>query len=155
MSAEPRIAELGLVLPELAPAPPNRAPAVRTGNLLYTSGHGPVERADGSRLKGKVGSDLTLDEGYQAARETGLALLSAIRAELGTLDRVVQVVKVLGMVNCAPGMNQTSKVVDGCSNLFVEVFGPVAGRGARSAVGMAELPLDFPVEIEVVLEIGD
>ncbi len=128
---------------------------VRTGDLLYTSGHGPAARADGSTLSGKVGRDLTIEQGYEAGRLTGLALLSTIRHELGSLDQVARVVKVLGMVNCAPGMNQTSKVVDGCSDLFVEVFGPAIGKHARSAVGMAELPLDFPVEIEVIVEVRD
>jgi enamine deaminase RidA (YjgF/YER057c/UK114 family) len=128
---------------------------VRTGNLLFLSGHGPAAPADGSTLAGKVGADLTVEEGYEAGRLTGLALLATIRDAVGSLDRVRRVVKVLGMVNCAPGMNQTPRVVDGCSDLFIEVFGPEVGRHARSAVGMAELPLDFPVEIEAVLEVGD
>jgi enamine deaminase RidA (YjgF/YER057c/UK114 family) len=154
MSAQDRIAELGLTLPAPSAGSANRVGAVRTGDLLYTSGHGPLPLADGSTLAGKVGTDLTVEQGYEAARRTGLALLATIHAELGSLDRVTRVVKVLGMVNCAPGMNQTSRVVDGCSDLFVEVFGPQIGRHARSAVGMAELPLDFPVEIEVIVEIG-
>ncbi len=154
MSAEARLSELGLELPVAAQGSSNRAAAVVTGSLLYTSGHGPAPRADGSILSGKVGRDLTLEEGYEAGRLTGLALLGTVRAELGSLDRVVQVVKVLGMVNVAPGFNQTSGVVDGFSDLMVEVFGPDRGRHARSAVGMAELPLDFPVEIEAVIEIA-
>lgn len=153
MSAEERVTELGLTLPSPTAGSSNRVGAVRTGDLLYTSGHGPAPLPDGSTLQGKVGLDLTVEQGYEAARRTGLALLGTIRGELGSLDRVRRVVKVLGMVNCAPGMNQTSRVVDGCSDLFVEVFGPVMGRHARSAVGMAELPLDFPVEIEVILEV--
>lgn len=154
MTAEARIQELGLQLPAPTLGSANRVGAVRTGALVYTSGHGPAARADGSTLSGKVGRDLTLDEGYEAGRLTGLALLATIRDAVGSLDRVQRVVKVLGMVNCAPGMNQTSRVVDGCSDLFVEVFGPEVGRHARSAVGMAELPLDFPVEIEVIVEVA-
>jgi enamine deaminase RidA (YjgF/YER057c/UK114 family) len=153
MSAESRLDELGLTLPPANTGSPNRAGAVRTGNLLYLSGHGPAPRADGTTPSGKVGSDLTVDEGYEAARLTGLALLGTIRGELGSLDRVARIVKILGMVNCAPGMNQTSRVVDGCSDLFIEIFGVERARSARSAVGMAELPLDFPVEIEVIVEI--
>jgi len=155
MSADARITELGLILPTPGTPPPSRRSTVRTGNLLYTSGYGPVARPDGTRLQGKVGRELTVDEGYQAGRECGLVLLAAIRDALGTLDRVVRVVKVLGMVNVAPGMNQTPRVVDGCSDLFLDVFGPEIGPHARSAVGVAELPLDFPVEIEVILEIRD
>jgi len=155
MTAETRLTELGLILPAPATGSTSRVATVRTGNLLYTSGHGPSVRADGSTLAGKVGTDLTLDQGYEAGRLTGLALLGTIRDALGSLDRVARVVKVLGMVNCAPGMNQTSRVVDGCSELFIEVFGTEVGRHARSAVGVSELPLDFPVEIEVILEVRD
>ena len=155
MSADARIAELGLVLPDPGTPPPARRNAVRTGNLLYTSGAGPVERPDGTRLQGKLGRDLTVEEGYQAARETALVLLGIIRRELGTLDRVTRVVKVLGMVNVAPGFNKTPEVMNGFSELFYEVFGPEVGPHARSAVGVAELPIDFPVEVEVILEIRD
>jgi enamine deaminase RidA (YjgF/YER057c/UK114 family) len=155
MTAEARIAELGLTLPPPTAGSSSRVATVRTGNLLYTSGHGPAARDDGSTMSGKVGSDLTLEQGYEAGRLTGLAILGTLRDALGSLDRVVRMVKVLGMVNCAPGMNQTSRVVDGCSDLFVEVFGPEIGRHARSAVGVYELPLDFPVEIEVIFEIRD
>ncbi len=155
MTAETRLTDLGLTLPTPATGSTSRVATVRTGNLLYTSGHGPSVRADGSMLAGKVGTDLTLDQGYEAGRLTGLALLGTIRDALGSLDRVTRVVKVLGMVNCAPGMNQTSRVVDGCSELFIEVFGTEVGRHARSAVGVFELPLDFPVEIEVILEVRD
>lgn len=153
MGADARIAELGLTLPEPSQGNRNRVPCVRTGDLLYTSGHGPAVREDGRVLSGKIGFDLTPEEGNEAGRLTGLALLASIRSELGSLDRVRQVVKVLGMVNCSPGFNGTSGVVDGCSDLLVDVFGPDIGRHARSAVGMAELPLDFPVEIEMILEV--
>jgi enamine deaminase RidA (YjgF/YER057c/UK114 family) len=99
--------------------------------------------------RGKVGADLTLEEAYEAARATGLAILTTLRDELGSLDRIERIVKVLGMVNCAPGFNQTPAVINGCSDLLVEVFGD-AGKHARSAVGMAELPFDIPVEIELI-----
>ena len=155
MSAEARVAELGLVLPTPSTPPPARRNAVRTGNLLYTSGAGPVERADGTRLQGKVGRDLTVEEGYEAARETAIVLLGVIRDALGSLDRVTRVVKVLGMVNVAPGFNNTPQVMNGFSELFYDVFGPEIGAHARSAVGVAELPIDFPVEIEVILEVRD
>jgi enamine deaminase RidA (YjgF/YER057c/UK114 family) len=154
MTAESRLAELGIDLPGPTTGTANRAGVVRSGNHLYLSGHGPVPTADGTILSGKVGADLTSEQGYEAGRLTGLALLGTIRAELGSLDRVTRVVKLLGMVNVAPGFNQTSGVVDGCSDLMVEVFGSEIGRHARSAVGMAELPLDFPVEIEAIVEIA-
>ena len=109
-------------------------------------------RPDGTIVTGKVGRDLDADAGRAAARLTGLQLLATMRAELGSLDRVGRVVKILGMVNGAPGFNRTPQVIDGCSELFIEVFGE-AGRGARSAVGMAELPFDIAVEIEAVVEI--
>ena len=155
MSAEARIIELGLTLPPPPAGTASRVATVRTGSLLYTSGHGPAAGRDGHVPSGKVGSDLSLDEGYDAGRLTGLAILGTLRDALGSLDRVSRVVKVLGMVNCAPGMNQTSRVVDGCSELFLDVFGPDIGRHARSAVGVFELPLDFPVEIEVIVEVRD
>jgi enamine deaminase RidA (YjgF/YER057c/UK114 family) len=141
---EARLAELGIELP--APAQPggNYVPAKRHGDTLYLSGHGPTEPT------GKVGTDLTLEQAYEAARQTGLLLLAALRAELGSLDEVKSIVKLLGMVNCAPGFNNTPGVINGCSDLLVEVFGEEIGRGARSAVGMAELPFDIPVEIELI-----
>jgi enamine deaminase RidA (YjgF/YER057c/UK114 family) len=153
VSVDDRLAELELELPEpFAPAG-NYAAAVRTGSLLYLSGAGPA-RPDGSFVRGKVGDTIDLDTAVDAARLTGLQLLAVMRRELGTLDRVQRVVKTLGMVNCAPGFNRTPQVIDGCSNLLVEVFGE-AGRGARSAVGMAELPFDIAVEIELVVEVAD
>ena len=153
MTVDRRLAELGIELP--TPFSPAGAyvPAVRTGNLVFLSGAGPA-RADGSMVTGKVGRDLDVAEGKAAARLVGLQLLAALQVELGSLDRVARVVKVLGMVNCAPGFNRTPTVIDGCSELFIEVFGE-NGRGARSAVGMAELPFDIAVEIEAVVEIND
>lgn len=153
MTPEARLVELGIELP--TPFGPGGAyvPAVRTGNLVYLSGAGPI-RSDGSKVTGKVGRDLDLAEAKEAARLVGLQLLASLRAELGSLDRVDRLVKVLGMVNCAPGFNQTPPVIDGCSELFIEVFGE-PGRGARSAVGMAELPFDIAVEIEAIVAVRD
>jgi enamine deaminase RidA (YjgF/YER057c/UK114 family) len=151
--AEAKLSELGITLPGPAGGSKTRVPAVRTGNLVFLSGHGPAAGEDGKVGAGKCGRDFTAEEGYAQARLTGLNLLRSLRDEVGSLDRVRRIVKVLGMVNCAPGFNKTSAVVDGASDLFVDVFGPEIGRHARSAVGMAELPLDFPVEIEMVVEV--
>jgi enamine deaminase RidA (YjgF/YER057c/UK114 family) len=153
MTAEQRLVELGIQLPEPFPPAGNYVGAVRTGSLVFLSGTGPV-RADGSVITGKVGDTVDLEAAVDAARLTGLQLLAGLRRELGTLNRVRRVVKTLGMVNCAAGFNRTPQVIDGCSNLLVEVFGD-AGRGARSAVGMAELPFDIAVEIELVVEVDD
>ena len=150
MDVDGRLRELGIELP--APSTPagNYLPAVTAGDLVYLSGAGPV-RADGSLVTGKVGDGgLDVDAAREAARLTGLQLLAALRAELGDLGRVRQVVKLFGMVNCRPGFNRTPAVIDGCSEVLVEVLGD-RGRGARSAVGMAELPFDIPVEIEAVV----
>lgn len=152
-TAESRLAALGVDLPPPTGPGANRVPAVRTGNLVYLSGHGPAPGPDGRVAAGKVGRDHTEAEGYAIARLVGLGLLATLRAEIGSLDRVTRVVKVLGMVACPPEFTTMHKVIDGCSDLFVEVFGPEVGRHARSAVGMASLPLDFPVEIEVIVEI--
>lgn len=153
MSAEERLQELGIELPPPPEPMANYVRAKQVGNLLFVAGHGPARSADGTRFTGKVGRELTLEEGYQAARLTGLNLLASVRAELGSLDKVVQIVKVLGMVNCAPGFDQTPRVINGCSDLFVEIFGPAMGSHARAAVGMAELPNTIPVEIEMVVEV--
>ena len=149
---EARLAELGIELPD-TPAPvANYVPGVRTGNLLYLSGIGPAARADGTSPVGKVGRDLTVEQGYEAARLTGLNIISRMKGELGDLDKVKRVVKMLGMVNSDPAFNQQPAVVNGCSDLMVEVFGD-KGRHARSAVGLAALPNDIPVEIEVIVEV--
>jgi enamine deaminase RidA (YjgF/YER057c/UK114 family) len=153
MSAEARLKEKNLVLPT-APTPmANYVSAVRTGNLLFLAGHGPVRQADGSYPRGKVGKDLSVEQGYQVAREVGLNLLATTRTALGSLDRVKRVVKVLGMVNSAEGFGDQPKVINGFSDLMVEVFGEAIGKHARSAVGMAELPVGIPVEIEMILEV--
>ncbi|MEP7201909.1 MAG: RidA family protein [Ilumatobacteraceae bacterium] len=152
MSTQARLAELGIELPTLqSPAGLYRS-AVRVGNLLFCSGAGPM-RPDGGFVTGKVGSDLDLAQAREAARLVGLQLLAAMHGELGSLDAVSRIVKILGMVNCAPGFNNTPGVIDGCSELFIEVFGE-DGRGARSAVGMAELPFDISVEIEVIVQVN-
>ena len=151
---EARLAELGIELPETPPPIANYVPGVRTGNLVYLSGLGPASQADGTTPSGKVGRDLTTEEGYEAARLTGLNIISRMKGVVGDLDKVRQVVKLLGMVNCDPSFNQQPAVINGCSDLLVEVFGD-RGRHARSAVGMAGLPNDIPVEIEVIIEVED
>jgi enamine deaminase RidA (YjgF/YER057c/UK114 family) len=153
MGAEARLQELGIELPKPPEPVANYVRAKQVGSLLFVAGHGPAPDEGGRRVTGKVGGDLSVDEGYRAARLVGLNLLASVRAELGSLDRVKQIVKVLGMVNCAPGFDQTPRVINGCSDLFVEVFGEEAGRHARSAVGMAELPSTIPVEIEMIVEV--
>jgi len=152
VTAEARLSELGLELP---PAPEPKGvyrPLVIVGNLAYTSGHLPVG-SDGSIVTGRVGAELDQPAGYQAARQAGLGILATLRKELGSLDRVRRVVKVLGVVHCTAGFDRQPAVINGCSELFAEVFGPEMGVGARSAVGAGSLPLGVPVEIEAVFEV--
>ena len=151
MSIKNRLAELGISLPAVPEPMGNYVHAVRTGNLLFLSGKGP-KKAEGGVSTGKVGADVTLEQGYQDARSVGITLLAVMENELGSLDGVKQVVKVLGMVNSAPDFTDHPKVINGCSDLFVEVFGD-KGRHARSAVGMAALPGNITVEIEVIVEV--
>ncbi len=152
MSAEARIKEIGVALPPPPKPGGNYVPGVRVGNLLFLSGHGPG-RVDGvPSARGKVGRDLSIEDGYKVAREVGINLLGTAKALLGSLDKVKRVVKVLGMVNSAEGFGDQPKVINGFSDLMVEVFGE-HGRHARSAVGMAELPSGIPVEIEMILEV--
>jgi enamine deaminase RidA (YjgF/YER057c/UK114 family) len=152
MSAEARLKEKNITLPQQPTPMANYVSAVRTGNLLFLSGHGPIR--DGKpTARGKVGKDLSVEQGYQVAREVGLLLLSTTRAHLGSLDKVRRVVKVLGMVASAEGFGDHPKVINGCSDLMVEVFGEAVGKHARSAVGLAELPVGIPVEIEMILEV--
>ena len=151
---EARLVELGIELPDTPPPIANYVPGVRTGNLLYLSGLGPADPPGGAAPSGKVGSDLSAEEGYEAARLTGINIIARMKGELGDLDRVNRVVKLLGMVNSDPSFNQQPAVVNGCSDLLVEVFGD-KGRHARSAVGMASLPNDIPVEIEIIIEVAD
>jgi enamine deaminase RidA (YjgF/YER057c/UK114 family) len=152
MQAEARLKERNITLPKPATPVANYVGAVRVGNLLFVSGHGPL-RVDGKpSASGKLGRDLSVEQGYQVAREVGLNLLATTRAALGSLDKVKRVVKVLGMVNSAEGFGDQPKVINGFSDLMVEVFGD-AGKHARSAVGMAGLPASIPVEIEMILEV--
>jgi enamine deaminase RidA (YjgF/YER057c/UK114 family) len=152
MSAEKKLKELKIDLGTVSAPVANYVNAVRTGNLLYLAGKGPRPGPDGSRPKGKVGRDYTVEEAYQHARTVGLDLLAVMRAELGSLDKVKRVVKVLGMVNATPEFEDQPKVINGCSDLFVQVLGE-KGKHARSAVGMGSLPMGIPVEIEVIVEV--
>ena len=153
MSAEARLAELKLELPP-APKPMGvYKPVVVVGNLAYVSGHGPL-KPDLTLIKGRVGADLSLEEGKAAARQVGLAILASLRAHFGSLDRIKRVIKTLGMVNSAPDFLEHPKVINGCSELFAEIWGPDHGVGARSAVGLGPLPGDIAVEIEVIFELA-
>ena len=151
MSPEKRLKQLGLDLGTVSTPVANYVNAVRAGNLLFLAGKGP-RAVDGKRPQGKVGREYTAEEAYQHARTVGMDLLAVMRAELGSLDRVKRVVKVLGMVNAVPEFENHPEVINGCSDLFVEVFGD-RGRHARSAVGMGSLPSNIPVEIEAIAEI--
>ncbi|MFC2008889.1 RidA family protein [Chloroflexota bacterium] len=151
MGAEARLKEMGLILPEQSKPVANYVPAVRVGNLLFVSGHGPYN--DGKiKLAGKVGRDLTVDEGYQVARNVAMNCLASIRMALGDLDKVKRFVKLLAMVNCTEDFKEQPKVINGCSDLLVDLFGE-AGKHARSAVGMQALPFEIPVEIEMIVEV--
>ena len=152
MSAEARVKELKLELP---PAPKPVAvyrPLVIVGKMAYVSGHGPLQ-SDKTLITGRVGADLTLEQGKAAARQVGLAILATLRDQLGSLDRVQRLVKVLGMVNSAPDFLDHPKVINGCSELFADVWGPEDGMGARSAVGIGPLPGNIAVEIEAIFEL--
>ena len=142
-----RLEELGIELPPASPPAANYVKAARIGDLLFLSGHAAV-----SGFRGKVGKDLTTEEGYQAARSTGISVIATLKHELGDLDRVKRIVKVTGMVNCTPEYTEQHLVTNGFSDLMVAVFGD-KGRHARSAVGMAALPFDFAVEIDLIVEV--
>jgi len=146
-----KLKDLGITL--ITPAKPvaNYVKVVRTGNLLYLSGDGPT-LADGSYITGKLGADLTIEQGYEAARQTGVSILSTLKAELGDLNKVKRIVKVLGMVNCTSTFADQPKVINGFSDLMVAVFGE-KGKHARSAVGMSSLPSNIAVEIEIIVEV--
>ena len=152
MGVEEKLKELGLELPSAATPMANYVPAVRSGNLVFLSGHGPVEKD--RIIRGKVGRDLTVEEGYQAARITAVGLLGTLKSVVGDLEKVRRIVKLLGMVNCGPDFTEQPQVVNGASDLLVEVFGE-RGRHARSAVGMNALPVDIAVEIEMIAEVED
>ena len=150
---EAKLKEKGIVLP--APQKPvaNYVNAVRVGNLLYLSGKGPT-KPDGSNTTGKVGKDLTIEQGYEAARLTAINHLAVLKAELGSLNKVKRIVKVLGMVNCTEDFKDQPKVINGYSDLMVEIFGD-KGKHARSAVGMNSLPVGIAVEVEVIVEVEE
>jgi enamine deaminase RidA (YjgF/YER057c/UK114 family) len=152
VSAEARLGELKLQLPP-APKPAGvYKPVAIIGNVAYVSGHGPL-KSDGTLITGKVGSEIDQQAGYDAARQTGLAILATLRAHFGTLDRVTRLVKTLGMVNAAPDFQQHPAVINGFSDLMSQVFGADHGVGARSAVGMGSLPGNISVEIEAIFEV--
>jgi enamine deaminase RidA (YjgF/YER057c/UK114 family) len=151
MGAETRLKELGIVLPALPKPVANYLPYRLAGDLLFLSGQGPRDEK-GNVLTGKLGSEISIDEGYRRARLVGLGLLAAMREALGSLDRVDFIVKLLGMVNAEPNFNDSPKIINGCSDLFVEVFGD-AGRHARSAVGNVMLPNQMSVEIEGIVAV--
>ena len=148
---EQKLKELGIELIEPTKPIANYVKAVRTGNLVFLSGHGP-SKSDGTSVKGKVGADLSLEEGKEAARIAAISLLSTLKAEIGDLNKVVRIVKVTGMVNCTPDFYDQPKVINGCSDLLVEIFGD-KGRHARAAVGMVSLPSNIAVEIDMVVEV--
>lgn len=145
-----RLEALGLALPAVFPPAGSYLGCVIDNNIVYVGGHGPIAGAE--IIRGKVGDNLTLEEGRVAARMTALSILATLQAELGSLDRIEQIIKVFGMVNVAPGFEHMPAVIDGCSDLLVEVFGN-AGRHTRSAVGLAELPFGIAVEIELIARI--
>jgi len=152
MQPEDRLRALGIVLPGLAAPVGNYVDLVIVNGLAFCSGKGPRDQ-EGRPIGGKVGTVFTRDEAYAHARSVGLLLLAGLRAELGSLDRVTRIVKVLGLVNAVPSFTEHPKVINGCSDLFIEIFGE-RGRHARSAIGVASLPSDIPVEIEMVAQVG-
>jgi enamine deaminase RidA (YjgF/YER057c/UK114 family) len=152
MDADARFDDLKLELPPAAKPVGVYKPLVIVGSLAYLSGHGPL-RPDKSLIKGKVGRDLTLDEGKLAARQVGLSLIATIKAQLGSLSKVKRVIKMLGMVNATPDFVHHPKVIDGASELFAAIWGQDDGVGARSAVGMGSLPDNIAVEIEMIVEL--
>ncbi len=152
-TAEQRFSQLGLNLPP-APTPLGvYKPCLVVGNFLYVSGHGTV-KDDKSLIIGRIGKDINMEEGKLAARQVGLAILATIRANLGSLDKVKRVIKVLGMVNCVPEFERHPYIINGCSELFAQVWGEEHGVGVRSAVGFGSLPDNIPVEIEAMFELA-
>jgi enamine deaminase RidA (YjgF/YER057c/UK114 family) len=148
---EQKLKEKGIVLPVAAKPVATYVNAVRAGNLIFLAGKGPL-KTDGSYITGKVGKDLTIQEGYDAARLTGINALAALKAEIGDLNKVKRIVKVLGMVNCESNFMDHPKVINGFSDLMVEIFGD-KGKHARSAVGMGSLPMNTSVEVEMIVEV--
>jgi enamine deaminase RidA (YjgF/YER057c/UK114 family) len=151
---EARLKEMGVTLYELPPPIANYVRAVHTGNLVFMAGHGP-SKPDGSRVTGKVGQDLTIEEGQEAARYAAIALLSSLKAEIGDLNKVSRIVKVHGMVNATPDFTGQSQVMNGFSDFIVEAFGEKIGKHARAAVGMGSLPLNMAIEIEMIVELKE
>ena len=153
MTHEERLAQLHLTLPAAPKPGAIYRPVVVVQGIAYVSGHGPL-RPDGTTIKGRVGAGLTLEEGQAAARQVGLAIIATVRAHFGSLDKIKRVVKLLGMVNSAPDFFDHPKVINGCSELFAQVFGEEHGIGARSAVGFVALPNNIAVEIEAIFEVA-
>jgi enamine deaminase RidA (YjgF/YER057c/UK114 family) len=151
---EQKLKDMGIEIKEKAPSASKIVSAVRTGNLVFLSGHGPT-RPDGTNVVGKLGADLSVEQGQEAARLTGIQLLTSLKAEIGDLNKVKRVVKVLGMVNSTPDFVQSPAVINGFTDLMLEVFGEEKGKHARSAVGMVSLPNGIAVEIEMIVEIED
>lgn len=150
-NVEDKLTALGITLPDVPPPVANYVNAVQTGNLIFLAGKGP-NKPEGGYITGKLGADLDIEQGYEAARLTGIIQLAALKAELGDLNRVKRIVKVLGMVNAAPDFVDHPKVINGFSDLMVEVFGD-KGKHARAAVGMGSLPQNIAVEIEMIVEV--
>lgn len=153
VTPDQKLKEIGVVIPKAGAPVANYVNAVRTGNLVYTAGKGP-NKADGSLVTGKLGKDLTIEEGYEAAKLCAIQCLAALKDEIGDLSKVKRVVKVLGMVNATPEFTQHPAVINGCSDFLVKVFGD-RGKHARSAVGMGSLPSNIAVEIEIIVEVED
>ena len=153
MNVEAKLAQMGLTLPPPGPPAGNYIGAVRVGNLLFVSGHGP-RRADGQYITGKVGRDVTTEQAYEAAKLVMLNCLTSAKRELGDLDRIKRIVKLLGMVNCTEDFTEHPRVINGASDLLVELYGE-HGRHARSAVGMQQLPMNIPVEVEMIVGVSD
>jgi len=153
MQIENRIKDMGIALPPAATPVANYVPAVRSGNLVFLSGHGPRDE-QGDLITGKIGADLTAEQGYQAARRIAIGLVGSLKAVIGDLDKVKHVVKLLGLVNCTPDFGDQPKVINGASDFLVEVFGE-KGKHARSAVGTNALPMNISVEIEMIVEVED
>jgi enamine deaminase RidA (YjgF/YER057c/UK114 family) len=151
MQVEKRLKDMGIELPPAVTPVANYVPAVRSGNLVFLSGHGPFNE-DGALITGKVGADLTTEQGYAAARRIAIGLLGSLKAAIGDLDKVQRVVKLLGLVNCPPDFGDQPKVINGASDFLVEVFGD-KGKHARSAVGTNALPMNIAAEIEMIVEI--
>ena len=151
MQIENRLKEKGIELPPAVAPVANYVPSVRSGCLVFLSGHGPFDEA-GALITGKVGADLTVEQGYQAARRVAIGLLGSLKAEIGDLNKVKRVVKLLGLVNCPPDFTDQPKVINGASDLLVDIFGEI-GKHARSAVGANALPMNIAVEIEMIVEV--